>query len=90
MKRGMGFWDVIAWIILFGIFVWLILKVLGIINTPLWIEYSPIFGAVYLAGWAMKKLDTAVDEIRYMKKFAYETSREINGIKENCYKNHSK
>ncbi len=81
-------WDIIAWVILAGILIWLILKVSGIINTPVLIEYAPIFGAVYLAGWAMHKLDTASDDIKDLKKFARDTSFEVNKIKANCVKNH--
>jgi hypothetical protein len=87
-KRGPTIWDIIAWIVLAGILIWLILKVAGIINTPLLIEYAPIFGAVYLAGWAMHKLDTSVDEIKDLKHFAKDTAEQINNIKSNCIKNH--
>jgi hypothetical protein len=88
MKKRLSFWDILAWIVLVGIFVWILLKVLGIINTPILIEYAPFFGAVYLAGWAMHKLDTAVNEIKGLKTFAKETANEINNIKTNCIKNH--
>jgi len=90
MKRGVSFWDVLAWIVLTGILIWVILKTLGVINTPDIIEYAPLFGAVYLAGWAMHKLDTAVDEIRDIKNFNRATVNEISKIKENCVKNHAK
>jgi len=88
-QRGLSFWDILAWIVLAFIIIWLILKVAGIINTPLLIEYAPYFGAVYLAGWAMKKLDTAVEDIKDLKRFNKETVNEINKIKNNCLKNHS-
>ena len=70
------------------IILWLILKVSGIIQTPLLIEYAPIFGAVYLAGWAMHKLDTAVDDVKDLKRFSKETANQINNIKEKYIKNH--
>ncbi len=89
MKRGhLTIWDIIAWAVLAGIFIWLILKLSGVINTPTLIEYAPIFGAVYLAGWAMHKLDTASDDIKELKGFAKETVNEINNIKTKCIKNH--
>lgn len=90
MKKGVNFWDILAWIILAFILLWLILKVTGIINTPDILQYAPYFGAVYLAGWAMHKLDTAVDEVKELKKFREETINQINNIKLNCTKNHSK
>lgn len=62
MERN--FWDYLAWITLAGIACWVILKVLGFINTPLWLEYAPIYGAVYLAGWAMNNLERNTKDIQ--------------------------
>lgn len=87
MKRW-SFWDVLAWIILIGILIWLLLKVFGVINTSLLIGYAPYFGAVYLAGWAMHKLDSVFEETRELKKFKSDTIKEINNIKQNCRINH--
>ncbi len=88
-RRNPTVWDIVAWIVLIGIFIWLILKVSGIIHTPVLIEYAPIFGAVYLAGWAMHKLDSASNDIKDLKKFAKDTASEINNIKIKCVKNHT-
>ena len=89
MKREVSIWDIIAWIVLAGILLWLILKTFGIINTPLWIEYAPIYGAVYLAGWQIHKLETVASDARELKKFKQDTIGEINNIKNNCTKNHN-
>ena len=89
-KRGTSFWDALAWIVLILIFFWVILKVLGIINTPLLLEYSPLFGVVYLAGWAMHKLDRASEDINEIKNFNKLTAQEINNIKLTCTRNHKK
>lgn len=64
----MSFWDVLAWVVLFLMFVWLVLKMLGIINTPVLLEYSPYFGAMYLAGWAMSVLVRATQDINGIKR----------------------
>ena len=88
-KKRVSVWDILAWIVLILIFFWIILKVFGIINTPALLEYAPYFGAVYLAGWAMHKLETATDEVKHLRNFAKETINEINGIKSNCMKNHN-
>lgn len=84
----MSFWDILAWVVLVLILLWLILKVTGVINTPVLIEYAPYFGAAYIAGWAMHKLDSVSDDVKSLKNFASATSREINNIKSNCYRNH--
>ena len=90
MKKRLSIWDIIAWVVLIGIVIWLLLKVFGIINTPSILEYAPYFGAVYLAGWAMHKLETAVNDVRELKKFKDATITEINKIKENCLRRHGK
>ena len=89
-KRGLSFWDILAWIVLALIALWLILKVLGVIKTLDIIEYAPLFGAIYLSGWAMHKLYTVTDDVKDLKKFKDATVKEIYNIKTNCIKNHSK
>ena len=73
MKREVSIWDIIAWIVLAGILLWLILKTFEIINTPLWLEYAPIYGAVYLAGWQIHKLVTVAKEVEGLKRFKSNT-----------------
>lgn len=90
MKKWGNIWDVIAWIVLAGIFIWLILKTFGIINTPTWLEYAPLYGAVYLAGWQIHKFANVSEDVRELKKFKNETIKEIHKIKNDCIKKHSK
>lgn len=64
-KRGAShIWDYIAWIVFVGIVIWVFLKLVGVIHTPVWLEYAPIGGVIYLAGWAMHKLERATDDIK--------------------------
>lgn len=84
-KRGtISIWDILAWIVLAGILIWVILKVLGIINTPLLLEYSPLFGVVYLAGWAMHKLDQTTDDVRDIKRELRFMEKDMGAIKSKC------
>lgn len=84
-KRGQStFWDYLAWAVLIGIAVWVLLKVLGIINTPLYVQYAPVGGAIYLAGWAMKKLDTASDDVKDIKQEVKNIDKDVSLIKSNC------
>jgi len=89
MKRGLNFWDILAWVVLAGILLWLILKMLGIINTPVLVEYAPYLGAVYIAGWQINKLAVVAKEVEGLKKFRSATINEIHEIKLNCVKNHN-
>ncbi len=52
----MSAWDWLAYFALGSIVVWGILKVTGIINTPLLIQYYPLFAASFAFGWQMNKL----------------------------------
>lgn len=88
MKKKWNIWDILAWIVLFLILIWLILKVSGVISTPVLLEYAPYFGAVYLAGRAMHKLDSVADDVSDLKRFKNETVNEINKMRINCIKNH--
>ncbi|MDP3026077.1 MAG: hypothetical protein Q8N63_00065 [Nanoarchaeota archaeon] len=87
-KRGLSFWDILAWVALGLILLWLILKTFGIINTPLWLEYSPIYAAVYIAGWQIHKLAIVSEDVKELKRFKWQTINKINNIKTNCKINH--
>jgi len=86
MKRGLSIWDILAWIALASIVLWITLKILGIINTPLWLEYAPVYSASYVAGWMMHKLKIVHEEIHDLKNFKNETIKQIHSIKEDCAK----
>ena len=90
MKNNKSVWDIIAWIVLAGILLWLILKVVGVINTPVLLEYAPYFGAVYLIGWQIHKLENVSSDVRDLKKFKDATIKEIYNIKLNCVEKHKK
>jgi hypothetical protein len=90
VKGRVNVWDVLAWVVLVGIFIWLVLKVIGVINTNIFLEYSPIFGAIYLVGWQIHKLNNIGKEVDGLKKFRNDTIRQIHQIKLNCVKNHGR
>lgn len=87
-KQKYTIWDILAWICIMGIAIWLILKVTGIINTPLLLEYAPYFGATYIAGWLVHELKNNSRRLNKFDKFQQETIKEINDLKLNCAKNH--
>ena len=82
-------WDILAWVCVIGITVWLILKVTGIINTPLLLEYAPYFGVAYLFGWNVHKLENVSKNVVNLEKFREATINEIHSLKLNCAKNHN-
>ena len=86
VKRGATIWDYIAWASLIGVAIWLILKLFGFINTPAWLEYSPLAGVVYIAGWAMHKLDRASEDINHINGDVRDLRNEMKPINENITK----
>lgn len=92
-KRGLSFWDILAWIVLALLVLWLILKMLGIINTPVLIEYAPYFGIAYLGGWAMHTLVRATGDISdikrnlsFLNRKTIEIDKDLEIIKDKCKK----
>ena len=79
-KRGINFWDILAWVVLGLILLWVILKTLGIINTSPLLEYAPIYGAIYLAGWQIHKLKVVAEDVRELKRFKELTISEIESF----------
>ncbi len=88
MGEKLNLWDVLAWIVLFGIVIWIILKMLGIINTPILIEYVPYFGIAYLLGWNIHKLEYISSRVESFEKFKDVAIKEIHLLKETCIKKH--
>ena len=81
-------WDILAWVALAGIVLWLILKVTGVINTPLLLEYAPLFGVAYGLGWNVHKLNNISSQVNKFDKFKDETIKKINNLKLNCATKH--
>ena len=87
-KRDLSFWDILVWVALGLILLWVILKTFGVINPSTWLEYSPIYAASYIAGWQIRKLDTVSKDVIELKKFKFATIEKIHNIETNCIKNH--
>ena len=53
----MKIYDILFWLSLASILLWVILKALGYINTPVLIEQYPIIGAIFGAGIFYQKMN---------------------------------
>lgn len=40
MKKRYDFWEIVFYLSLFVLFIWVILKITGVIQTPLWLEFG--------------------------------------------------
>ncbi|MEK6937059.1 MAG: hypothetical protein AABW58_03230, partial [Nanoarchaeota archaeon] len=64
MKRELNFWDYVFYISLLVIFIWVTLKILGIIQTPLWLEFGiPIYGLLFTTLAFYKNILDSIKEI---------------------------
>lgn len=68
MKRRLDFWDILLIIVAFSIFGWALLKSVGILHSPVWVEMIPylsggigILGVVYKLG----KIKQGIDETKF-------------------------
>lgn len=68
MASGISIWDVLFWLALIILFVWLVLKLSGVIQSPLWQDLLPLGGAAILfllSAWGkLSKIDNIETEVR--------------------------
>ena len=70
----LSFWDYLLWIGAITILVWALLKMVGIIQTPAWINAIPIaagalflLGAAYNIGKIMNEIEQTGNDVKEMK-----------------------
>jgi len=85
-EKWQKWYDYSTWVVLGLILLWTILKMLGIINTPLIIQYAPILGAVYLGGNMIQKLNRLSDDVKQIDKKLTRVEKDVTIIKERCPK----
>ena len=81
MVKKINIWDILAWVALASIVIWGVLKVAGVINTPLLLEYYPLFAVSYVFGWQINKLNSVAEDVRGLKNFKDETIKEVHLLK---------
>ena len=81
-KQKMFMADVIFWFCLGSLFLWIFLKLIGVIQTPLWLELFPLMSigismavAAYKIGSFFGGLDR---DIKYVKKTVNDHNHHIN------------
>ncbi len=71
MRRGLSFWDILIYLGLLIIIGWALLKSLGVINSPTWIDMIPYYG-VGLAGlggaYKIGKIMNGIERLLHMEK----------------------
>lgn len=67
-KKGIGFWDGLIIAGALAIFIWALLKSVGWIKTPIWVEMIPYFGgAASIVGGAYKlgKIKNGIEQTEF-------------------------
>lgn len=64
MQRKLNVWDYVVYISLLVLTIWVLLKITGIIQTPLWLEYGvPILCLIFTAFGFYQNLLNNINEI---------------------------
>ena len=88
----MSILDWVTFGVLFGIFVWLVLKTFGVINTPEWLLYAPLYGAIFAAGSFYYKMIGVSNKVvkleGFVERFKSATVEKIHNLEINCTRNH--
>lgn len=65
MKKS--FWDIMAWIAFAYVVVYAILKVAGILHSPLTVDVAAIASAAYFIGKYAQRIDFSIKETDFVK-----------------------
>ena len=80
-KRKIDIWDVLFWIAMAVLILYIILKLLGIINTPEWINLLPFISLAFAIGVFYQKLIIFMDRMNvrtnYFKKGIDKVSEDV-------------
>lgn len=73
-------YDAIFWFSLASILLWVILKVLGYINTPILLEQYPTIGAIFGAGAFFQKVNDMERRLRRVERAVYSTDKRVTAL----------
>ena len=60
-------WDILVYVALAVLIIWVVLKLSGVINTPVLVEIIPYISGGYILGRMFQKLETSVNEVKIIK-----------------------
>lgn len=67
MKRNVSVWEIIAWVGLALLVVWIILKIFRVIESPLILEMTPIITLCLILGSLLADMKNTKTEIKDVK-----------------------
>ena len=82
MNKNMAkIWDILSWIAFAIVFLYFLLKILGVLNSPVSIDVITLLSGAYLLGRHVKKIDIVVDDVEYLKKDVGHLKSGFNSLK---------
>jgi len=74
-------YDWIFWMSLSVVFIWMVLKAIGIINTPEWQELVPLAGAIFAGGAFYQKVNTMEKKLEHIDKDTNQLKLDMSVVK---------
>ncbi len=75
MTKRRGVWDTLVWIAFAIVVVYILLKMLGIIKSPITIDIIALFSGAYFVGRYAKRIDDTFKDIKNIKRDIIELNR---------------
>jgi len=72
-------WDIIIWISLLVLTAYILAKLIGLINTPEWINLTPIITLIFFAGAFYQKVLVFMERMYVRTDYLKKNAEDING-----------
>lgn len=79
MKKR-SIWDILVYVALIVLVIWIILKLAGVINSPVIVEIIPYVSAAYVFGRMFQKVETTADDVEKINTEIREIKDETKSI----------
>lgn len=74
-------YDIVFWVSMLVIAIWIILKMFGVINSPVWIEMIPYLGIIFAAGSFYQSVNSMKSDVSDLKSRTNSIEREMIEVK---------
>jgi hypothetical protein len=77
MKKS--FWDILAWIAFAYVVIYAILKVMGVLHSPIPIDIAAIVSTAFFVGKYAQRIDFCIKDVELIKDDLKEVRNELKG-----------
>ena len=67
MTKKKSIWDILVWVAFFILILYILLKILGVIKSPVTLDIVALLSGAYFVGRYAKKIDDTFDDIKDIK-----------------------